>query len=81
MSFVWKCFAVISVLKEELERCQKGSVFEEFIPVKSRFEENIGGKVEEDSKDKKSWMSSAQLWSHSEENITEKPQSRLSQKV
>ncbi|KAF3333898.1 Transcription factor PCL1 [Carex littledalei] len=68
---------IISVLKEELEKCQKGSVFEEFIPVKSRFEENIGGKVEDDSKDKKSWMSSAQLWSHSEENKTE---SRLSQK-
>jgi hypothetical protein len=69
------------VLKEELEVCQKDGVFEEFMPVKSTIEEKIGGKVEDDSKDKKSWMSSVQLWSHSEEDDTEKPQNRSSQKV
>lgn len=69
------------MLEEELERCQKDSVFEEFMPIKSKFEENTGGEMEDDSKDKKSWMSSAQLWSHSEEDSTEKPQNRPSQKV
>ncbi|KAJ4788153.1 myb-like transcription factor family protein [Rhynchospora pubera] len=72
---------IVNYLKEELERSQKVGIFAEFMPTKGKIEENIGGKVEIDSKDKKSWMSSAQLWSHSEENSTDKKaQSKPSQK-
>jgi hypothetical protein len=69
------------VLKEELEICQRESVFEEFMPVKRTIEEKSGGKVEDDAKDKKSWMNCVQLWSHGEDDDTEKPKNRSSQKV
>lgn len=40
-----------------------GHVTEEFIPLKGRSDEDGGVKIGKDSSDKRSWMSSAQLWS------------------
>nr|XP_010905632.2 transcription factor NIGTH1 [Elaeis guineensis] len=67
---------VIQGLKEELEQCRGDRcarschVLEEFMPVKSKFEEEGTVKLEDDTKDKMNWMSSAQLWSdnYSDEN-------------
>ncbi|XP_008792589.2 myb family transcription factor EFM [Phoenix dactylifera] len=67
---------VIQGLKEELEQCggdryaRSCHVLEEFMPVKSKFEEEGRVKLEDDTKDKMNWMSSAQLWSdnYSDEN-------------
>ncbi|CAL9123758.1 unnamed protein product [Musa textilis] len=57
---------VIEGLKKELERCRGDRfvhVFQELMPIRSRCEEEGGAKLELDCKDKKNWMSSAQLWS------------------
>ncbi|XP_009407424.3 transcription factor NIGTH1 [Musa acuminata AAA Group] len=57
---------VIEGLKKELERCRGDRfvhVFQELMPIRSRCEEEGGAKLEVDCKDKKKWMSSAQLWS------------------
>ncbi|RWW40276.1 hypothetical protein BHE74_00054326, partial [Ensete ventricosum] len=67
--FLW--VAVIEGLNKEIQRCRGdrfGRVFEEFIPMKSKVEEDGRVKAETDCKDKKNWMSSAQLWNdnHSE---------------
>lgn len=57
---------VIEGLKKELERCRGDRfvhVFQELMPIRSRCDEEGGAKLEVDCKDKKKWMSSAQLWS------------------
>ncbi|XP_038971672.1 myb family transcription factor EFM-like [Phoenix dactylifera] len=73
---------VIQGLKEELEQCRRGRYamsghfLEEFMPIKSKFEEEEDrAKFEDDTKDKMNWMSSAQLWSdnYSEENKNNTP--------
>ncbi|RWV98766.1 hypothetical protein GW17_00038369 [Ensete ventricosum] len=56
---------VIEGLKKELERCRGDRfvhVFQELMPIRSRCEEEGGAKLEAHCKDKKNWMSSAQLW-------------------
>ncbi|XP_073115864.1 myb family transcription factor EFM isoform X2 [Elaeis guineensis] len=64
-----EAFKLIQGLKEELEQCRmdgyamSGNVLEEFMPIKSKFEEEDRVKFEDDTKDKMNWMSSAQLWS------------------
>lgn len=65
----------IVALKEELMQCKKTNVkpvLEEFIPLKKSCYE-VGNKVEMDkeSEDKKNWMSSVQLWNHSDSHISE----------
>ena len=40
-----------------------GHVTEEFIPLKGRSDDDGAAKMGKDSSDKRSWMSSAQLWS------------------
>ncbi|XP_072958443.1 myb family transcription factor EFM-like [Typha angustifolia] len=61
---------VIEGLKEELERCrnERDGHVQEFIPLKSKFEEEQGVKLEADSRDKMDWMSSVQLWSDNYSN-------------
>ncbi|KAF8406353.1 hypothetical protein HHK36_008440 [Tetracentron sinense] len=65
----------IVVLKEEAMQCTTSDlrpVMEEFIPLKRNSDEDGGVEKENDSRDKKTWMSSAQLWSsdvHSSRNI------------
>ncbi|THU74160.1 hypothetical protein C4D60_Mb04t30410 [Musa balbisiana] len=57
---------VIEGLNKEIERCRCerfGRAFEEFVPVKSKVEEDGGIKEETEYKDKRNWMSSAKLWS------------------
>ncbi|KAG6493904.1 myb family transcription factor EFM-like isoform X1 [Zingiber officinale] len=59
---------VIEMLKKELERCLGERFthgFKEFIPIRSECEEQgaDGLKLEVDCKEKRHWMSSAQLWS------------------
>ncbi|KAB2634408.1 hypothetical protein D8674_038271 [Pyrus ussuriensis x Pyrus communis] len=61
---------VIRALKEEAMQCTAPDiqpVLEEFIPLKNDCDKNKGGssnnnKKEKDSRDKKNWMSSVQLW-------------------
>ncbi|XP_057975574.1 transcription factor HHO5-like isoform X1 [Malania oleifera] len=58
--------AIVRV-KEEAMQCRESedrSVMEEFMPLKANSDEDEDGglKVAEDCKDKKHWMSSAQLW-------------------
>lgn len=66
--------AAIETVKEEEKQCRSLAaakarpVFEEFMPIKSKMEEDGGSGVEKDSRDKMSWMSSAQLWSDNNEN-------------
>lgn len=72
---LWLVFAAIVALKEELMQCKKTNVkpvLEEFIPLKKSCYE-VGNKVEMDkeSEDKKNWMSSVQLWNHSDSHISE----------
>ncbi|KAF8405133.1 hypothetical protein HHK36_010031 [Tetracentron sinense] len=65
----------IEALKEEAVHCATSNlrpVMEEFIPLKRNSDEEVGLKKEKDCRDKKNWMSSAQLWSsdvHSNSNI------------
>lgn len=61
---------MIEGLKEELAQCRGGEaaaggrpVLEEFMPLKRKFEDEEGVKLEKDFRDKVNWMSSAQLWS------------------
>ncbi|RWW80930.1 hypothetical protein BHE74_00010706 [Ensete ventricosum] len=68
---------VIERLRREIERCRCesfGHVFEEFMPLKSKVEDDGGVKVETDCRDKMNWMSSVQLWSdnYSENNDEDK---------
>ncbi|RZS16372.1 hypothetical protein BHM03_00048370 [Ensete ventricosum] len=59
-------YFLIEGLNKEIERCRCerfGRAFEEFVPVKSKVEEDGGIKEETEYKDKRNWMSSAQLWS------------------
>ncbi|KAG1347930.1 putative transcription factor NIGTH1 [Cocos nucifera] len=80
--------AVIQGLKEELEQCRGDRcarschVLEEFMPVKSKFEEEGRVKLEDDTKDKMNWMSSAQLWSDncSDENNNTNDEKRIVEK-
>ncbi|XP_065005544.1 transcription factor HHO5-like isoform X1 [Musa acuminata AAA Group] len=56
---------VIEGLNKEIERCRCerfGRAFEEFVPVKSKVEDDGGIKEETEYKDKRNWMSSAKLW-------------------
>ncbi|XP_068657418.1 myb family transcription factor EFM-like isoform X2 [Aristolochia californica] len=56
----------IEALKMEAKQCRSANarpVLEEFMPIRSKFEEDGGVKTEKDSRDKMNWMSSAQLWS------------------
>ncbi|XP_068654257.1 myb family transcription factor EFM-like [Aristolochia californica] len=57
----------IEALKMEAMQCRSVNarpVLEEFMPVRSKFEDDGGVKTEKkDSRDKMNWMSSAQLWS------------------
>ncbi|KAG1368575.1 myb family transcription factor EFM [Cocos nucifera] len=81
---------VIQGLKEELEQCRRdgyamsGHVLEEFMPIKSKFEQEDRVKFEDDTRDKMNWMSSAQLWSdnYSNENKDSTPtdEKRIAQK-
>ncbi|XP_077234144.1 myb family transcription factor EFM-like [Tasmannia lanceolata] len=62
---------VIEVVKEEAMKCRSANarpVLEEFLPIRSKFEEDGGAKREKDSRDKMNWMSSAQLWSDHSNN-------------
>lgn len=60
--------AAILTLKEELTQCAVRNaepVLEEFMPLKTDCDDNEepnSNKKEKDCKDKKSWMSSVQLW-------------------
>ncbi|CAL9077660.1 transcription factor NIGTH1-like isoform X1 [Musa acuminata AAA Group] len=68
---------VIERLRREIERCRCesfGHVFGEFMPLKSKVEDDGGVKVETDCRDKMNWMSSVQLWSdnYSENDDEEK---------
>ncbi|CAD5176906.1 unnamed protein product [Musa acuminata subsp. malaccensis] len=73
---------VIDGLKKELGQCKMGEscarVLGEFMPKKSKFEEKGAVNPEADCKEKRNWMSSAQLWSDNsnrsnyEENENEK---------
>ncbi|XP_010263747.1 PREDICTED: myb family transcription factor EFM [Nelumbo nucifera] len=59
--------AIVS-LKEEGMQCTTSNVrpvMEEFIPLKRNSDEDVRAKKEKESRDKKNWMSSAQLWSSS----------------
>ncbi|KAG6482097.1 transcription factor NIGTH1-like [Zingiber officinale] len=59
---------VIEMLKKELDRFQGerfAHSFKEFIPIGRKCEEEGGVNLEADCKDKKHWMSTAQLWSNS----------------
>ncbi|OVA10502.1 SANT/Myb domain [Macleaya cordata] len=57
-------------LKEETIHCTRSSyvhpVMEEFIPIMRNSDETSGVKKDKDARDKKNWMSSAQLWSSNE---------------
>ncbi|KAL6012563.1 hypothetical protein ACLOJK_003052 [Asimina triloba] len=65
----------IEILREEEMQCRFSNgtvdskarpVLEEFMPIKSKLDDDRGGvKKEKDCKDKINWMSSAQLWSDS----------------
>ncbi|CAL9194400.1 unnamed protein product [Musa hybrid cultivar] len=73
---------VIEGLNKEIQRCRGdrfGCVFEEFIPMKSKVEEDGRVKAETDCKDKKNWMSSAQLWSdnHSDNDDDDKAHANI----
>ncbi|CAL9103950.1 unnamed protein product [Musa textilis] len=73
---------VIEGLNKEIQRCRGdrfGRVFEEFIPMKSKVEEDGRVKAATDCKDKKNWMSSAQLWSdnHSENDDGDQPHANI----
>lgn len=60
---------VIGAMREDLEQCRRENIQEEFLPVKSKLEEEAGVKLEMDCKDNKmNWMSSAQLWSDNYSN-------------
>ncbi|CAK7329810.1 unnamed protein product [Dovyalis caffra] len=65
----------IQVLREELMQCgapkNQQPVLEEFIPLKKKFDDDENNgliKEEKDSKDKKNWMSSVQLWNADEDH-------------
>ncbi|XP_058081059.1 myb family transcription factor EFM-like isoform X2 [Magnolia sinica] len=62
----------IEAVKEEEMRCRLSNVnadskaspvLEEFMPIKSKLDEDADVKKEKDSREKMNWMSSAQLWS------------------
>lgn len=67
--FVLVLIAAIQALKEDAMQCAKPNVqpvLEEFIPLKKDCDKKTGEpnnhKKEKDSRDKKNWMSSVQLW-------------------
>lgn len=70
----WCCFAAITALKDESVRyCFPAPqpVLAEFIPLKKDTEEHEHFKrnTEKDSKDKKNWMSSFQLWNNGNDSF------------
>ncbi|KAJ8766654.1 hypothetical protein K2173_001174 [Erythroxylum novogranatense] len=66
----------ILFLKEEAMQCAASKskpVLEEFIPLKKNCDDNENGEMKEkDSRDKKNWMSSVQLWNTDDRTSTEK---------
>lgn len=69
LGFLYVLIAAIQALKEDAMQCAKPNVqpvLEEFIPLKKDCDKNTGEpnnhKKEKDSRDKKNWMSSVQLW-------------------
>lgn len=65
----------IVALKEEVMQCKKTNVkplLEEFIPLKkSCYEVEDKVELDKESEDKKNWMSSVQLWNHSDNHDSE----------
>lgn len=69
------CFVVAAIvaLKEELIQCRRRNVepvFEEFIPLKKSCDEaekDEKTRMEKESKEKKNWMSSVQLWNSTDD--------------
>ncbi|KAL8097039.1 hypothetical protein AgCh_030215 [Apium graveolens] len=63
----------IAALKEELDQCRRRNVepvFEEFMPLKmscDEAEKDEKTRMEKESKEKKNWMSSVQLWNSSDD--------------
>lgn len=63
----------IAALKEEQNQCRRRNVepvFEEFIPLKKSYDEaekEEKTRMEKESKEKKNWMSSVQLWNNTDD--------------
>lgn len=62
----------VEVVEEEKKQCRSLAakvrpVLEEFMPIRSKLDEEEGMKMEKESGDKMNWMSSAQLWSNNNE--------------
>ncbi|OVA18594.1 SANT/Myb domain [Macleaya cordata] len=59
--------AIVALKEEAMQYCNVRSVIEEFVPLKRNpdHEDDEGVKSGKDSRDKKNWMSSAQLWTTS----------------